>query len=118
MIDTLYPKNSNKFLMSRFLSPSFKDYTVLDGQRIIFKNLKKAYYGEFYFHCIKHNNGEIKAILTADINCYGKYEAHQYVIWKLKNSDIYAATLLNGDEDLNYERIYKTNKQLSNGERM
>ena len=99
MIDTIYPKLGTKFLMSKFVDPSFTTYAVLNDGKIIYKNLKKAYYGEFYFHCIEHSHGDIKAILTAEINCFGKYEEHQYVIWQLKDSPILAATLLKGDED-------------------
>lgn len=99
MLDTLFPKLSDNFLMSRFFDPLLKEFAVIDGPTIIFKNLKKTYYGEFYFHCIKHTHGIIKAILTADINVNGKYEKHQYVIWELKENRICAATLLNGNEN-------------------
>lgn len=103
MLDTLNPKYGNNFLMTRFLEPNFKDYSVTDGPAVVFRGLKKAYYGEFYFHCIEHNNGHIKAILSAEIFCGKEYEIHQYVIWELNNQLV--ATLLRGDEEFNLNEV-------------
>lgn len=101
MLDTLFSKHSEGYLMSRFLSLDLKKWAVLDGDRVIFKNIVKANYNDFKAHCIdKPCDGKIKAILHANINIMGvKNELHQYVIWQIPSADLLAATLLSGEEN-------------------
>lgn len=100
MLDTIWPKTANKFLITRFLSFSFKEYAITDGPKVIFKDLQKASYNDFAYHCLsKTPQGIIKAILHAELNIGGKYELHQYVIWETAGGAIKAATFLSGNED-------------------
>lgn len=100
MLDTIWPTTANKFLITRFLAPSFKEYAIIDSDKVILKNLQKASYNDFAYHCLNKNpQGIIKAILHAELNIGGKYELHQYVIWETAGGAIKAATFLSGNED-------------------
>lgn len=100
MLDTLYPKWDDYFLMSRFLDPSFKTYALLDGPRVIYKNLKKATYSDFkiQFLSIVPTPKDFEIVHALRHNGY-EHELKQYVIWQPPHSKFRAATLLNGDEN-------------------
>ena len=100
MIDTIFPHNTNIFLMTRFLSSDLKLWTVLDGDERIYDNIIKASKADYINYCqSKPARGLTLAILSAQINIMGKYEIHQYIVWRDKDKHFLAATLLNGSEE-------------------
>lgn len=104
MLDTLFSK-TKPFLMTRFLSKTLKHYSVIGDNGVMYRDLVKATYNEFDFHCLGEKaEGKILNILSAEIYIRDKYELHQYVIWYYPPGNIYAATLLNGDEDFKIKK--------------
>lgn len=100
MIDTIYPRHDSNFLITRFLSVGLKKWTVLDGDKIIFKDLIKASWSDFALQVLSIvPTARPLAILHALRANGNGHELKQYVIWQPQDKTFTAATLLKGDEE-------------------